>query len=479
MSLRAVDQDHRIEAVGVEAAGLQQLSAHGRLQRCEPERFLRVVVEDELDGPITESADAVEEEDQAVVGHGNRGDGERGTEPYALAPLQMHAPSSSSLGARLAELARLFFTLGVVGFGGPAAHIAMMEEEVVRKRKWMSPQSFLDLVGATNLIPGPNSTEMTMHVGFSRAGWLGLLVAGVSFILPAAGMTLALAWLYVRSAEIPDVAPLLAAIPAAVLAVILGALWRLGKKAIPSVSTALVAAGIVSLLMLGVREIPALLGGGLVGGLALYLTRKLHMPPSSSASVSAVPLLGALLQGTVAAAPSLGTLGLFFLKVGSVLYGSGYVLVAYLEADVVGRFGWLTQTQLLDAIAIGQLTPGPVLTTSTAVGYLVQGVPGAVVATAAIFLPAFLFTGLLHPLVPKLREHPLTAALLDAVNAASVALMAVVTVRLALGALTTPAAWGIALGAVILVLWRGVSVVWLVLAAALIGWSLQAVGIPV
>ena len=318
-----------------------------------------------------------------------------------------------------------------------------------------------------------------MHVGFSRAGWLGLLVAGVSFILPAAGMTLALAWLYVRSAEIPDVAPLLAAIPAAVLAVILGALWRLGKKAIPSVSTALVAAGIVSLLMLGVREIPALLGGGLVGGLALYLTRKPHMPPSSSASVSAVPLLGALLQGTVAAAPSLGTLGLFFLKVGSVLYGSGYVLVAYLEADVVGRFGWLTQTQLLDAIAIGQLTPGPVLTTSTAVGYLVQGVPGAVVATAAIFLPAFLFTGLLHPLVPKLREHPLTAALLDAVNAASVALMAVVTVRLALGALTTPAAWGIALGAVILVLWRGVSVVWLVLAAALIGWSLQAVGIPV
>lgn len=437
------------------------------------------MVEDELDGPIAKGADTVKEEDRVVVGHGNRGDGERGRGTYALAPLQMHAPPSSSLGARLAELARLFFTLGVVGFGGPSAHIAMMEDEVVRKRQWMSPQSFLDLVGATNLIPGPNSTEMTMHVGFSRAGWLGLFVAGASFILPASGMTLALAWLYVRSAEIPEVAPVLAAIPAAVLAVILGALWRLGKKAIPSVPTALVALGITALLMLGVREIPALLGGGLVGGVVLYMVRRPTAPPSSLASVSAVPLLGVLFQGAVAAAPSLGTLGLFFLKVGSVLYGSGYVLVAYLEADVVGRFGWLTQTQLLDAIAIGQLTPGPVLTTSTAVGYLVQGVPGAVVATVAIFLPAFVFTGLLHPLVPKLREHPFTAALLDAVNAASVALMAVVTVQLALGALTTPAAWGIAVGAVVLVLWRGVNVVWLILAAAIIGWSLQAVGIPV
>ncbi|WP_412061422.1 chromate efflux transporter [Rubrivirga sp. IMCC45206] len=378
---------------------------------------------------------------------------------------------------RISELARLFFTLGVVGFGGPAAHIAMMEEEVVRKRQWMTPQGFLDLVGATNLIPGPNSTEMTMHVGFARAGWLGLFVAGASFIVPAAGLTLGLAWLYVQSAEVPDVAPWLAGIPAAVLAVIAGALWRLGKKAIPSVSLALVAAFVVGLLLLGVREIPALLIGAAVGGLVLYGVRQ-QKAPTGMPSVG-VPLVVLAAQGAAAVAPSLGTLGLFFLKVGSVLYGSGYVLVAYLEADVVGRFGWLTQTQLLDAIALGQLTPGPVLTTSTAVGYLVQGLPGALVATVAIFLPSFVFTGLLHPLVPKLRSHPLTAALLDAVNAASVALMAVVTVRLAVGAIDTPGAILISVAAAGLVFWRGVNVVALVVGAAAAGGLLHLVGVAV
>lgn len=382
------------------------------------------------------------------------------------------------LASRLAELARLFFTLGVVGFGGPAAHIAMMEEEVVQKRGWMTPQGFLDLVGATNLIPGPNSTEMTMHVGFSRAGWVGLLVAGASFILPAAGLTLLLAWLYVQTAEVPALAPILAGIPAAVLAVIAGALWRLGKKAVTGVPLAMLAIAVAALLLIGVREIPALLLGGGLGGTLLYAVRRRHSPPTEAASIG-VPIVAALLQGAAAAAPSLGTLALFFLKVGSVLYGSGYVLVAYLEADLVGRFGWLTQTQLLDAVAIGQLTPGPVLTTSTAVGYLVRGVPGALVATLSIFLPAFVFTGLLHPLVPKLREHPLTAALLDAVNAASVSLMAVVTVRLAVGALETPAAWGIAGIAALLVFWRGIHVVLLVGGTAIVGWVLSALGIPI
>lgn len=380
--------------------------------------------------------------------------------------------------SRLVELARLFFTLGVVGFGGPAAHIAMMEEEVVRKRQWMSPQAFLDLIGATNLIPGPNSTEMTMHVGFARAGWLGLLVAGASFILPAAGLTLLLAWLYVQTTEVPALAPVLAGIPAAVLAVIVGALWRLGKKAVTSVPLAVLAVAISSLLLLGVREIPALLLGGGFGGLMLYVVRRHRQPPTEAVSVG-VPLLAIALQSAAAAAPSLGALALFFLKVGSVLYGSGYVLVAYLEADIVERYGWLTQTQLLDAIALGQLTPGPVLTTSTAVGYLVQGVPGALVATLAIFLPAFVFTGLLHPLVPRLREHLLTASLLDAVNAASVALMAVVTVQLAIGTLETTAAWGIALVSAVLVFWRGVHVIWLVGGAAIAGWALSSVGIPI
>ena len=400
------------------------------------------------------------------------------TGPYARRRPLMQVDSPPPLASRLGELARLFFTLGVVGFGGPAAHIAMMEEEVVRKRQWLTPQAFLDLVGATNLIPGPNSTEMTMHVGFSRAGWIGLFVAGASFILPAAGLTLLLAWLYVQTTEVPALAPILEGIPAAVLAVIAGALWRLGKKAVPSISLAILAAAVAALLLLGVREIPALLIGGGLGGLVLFLLRRRAAPLDRAASVG-VPVLTLAMQGAAAAAPSLGTLGLFFLKVGSVLYGSGYVLVAYLEADVVDRYGWLTQTQLLDAIALGQLTPGPVLTTSTAVGYLIQGVPGAAVATLAIFLPAFVFTGLLHPLVPRLREHLLTASLLDAVNAASVALMAVVTVQLSLGALDTPAAWGIALVAALLVFWRGVHVVWLVVGAGLTGWALWALGIPV
>ena len=377
---------------------------------------------------------------------------------------------------RLTELARLFFTLGVVGFGGPAAHIAMMEEEVVRKRKWLTPQAFLDLIGATNLIPGPNSTEMTMHVGFARAGWAGLCVAGAAFIVPAAGLTLLLAWIYVETASIPEVAPFLVGIPAAVLAIIAGALWRLGKKAISSLPLALIAGGVSVALVLGLREIPALALGAVVGGGALYMTR----PRGGGAplSGSALPVwAAALLQGAGAAAPSLAVLGLFFLKVGAVLYGSGYVLVAFLEADVVQRYGWLTQARLLDAIALGQLTPGPVLTTSTAVGFLVQGLPGAAVATLAIFLPAFLLTGLLHPFVPRLREHPLTAALLDAVNAASVALMAVVTVQLALGTLTTPGLWIVAAIAAVWVLVGRANVITMVLFGAIAGWLVTLAGL--
>ena len=477
MAPPTLDEHDGVERSGCHSTPFDEAASDLGLERRKPERPFRIVIEDELDGSVAEVADAVEEQDGVVHHLGNRGGGEESTDPYALRRFPMHDSDPSSLSNRLSELARLFFTLGVVGFGGPAAHIAMMEEEVVRKRQWMTPQAFLDLIGATNLIPGPNSTEMTMHVGFSRAGWLGLLVAGVAFILPAAGLTLVLAWLYVQTTQVPDLEPILAAIPAAVLAVIAGALWRLGKKAVPSIPLALLAASVAALLILGVREIPALLIGGGAGGLVLFAVRR-RSTPTGVASVG-VPWLAVAMQGAVAAAPSLGTLALFFLKVGSVLYGSGYVLVAYLEADVVDRYGWLTQTQLLDAVALGQLTPGPVLTTSTAVGYLIQGVPGAVVATLAIFLPAFLFTGLLHPLVPRLRQHLLTASLLDAINAASVALMGVVTVRLALGTLDSVAAWGIALASAALVLSRGVRVAWLVAGAALVGWVLSALGIPV
>ena len=384
---------------------------------------------------------------------------------------------------RLADLARVFFTLGVVGFGGPAAHIAMMDDEVVQKRGWLSRQHFLDLIGATSLIPGPNSTEMTMHVGFARAGWIGLLVAGVSFILPAAGLTLVLAWLYVRFGTVPDVQPALAGIQAAVLAVILGALWKLGRKAVSSPALAGVALAASLALAVGIGEIPVLFGATLLGAAlvwALRADRRSAPPPprdgppsgAGAATASVLAIAAGPLGG---ATPSLWSLGLFFLKVGAVLYGSGYVLIAFLEGDVVGRYAWLTSQQLLDAVAIGQLTPGPVLTTATAVGYFVAGVPGAVVATLGIFLPSFVFAGVLHPVVPRLRDAAWSAALLDAVNAVAVALMAVVTVTLALATLSTPALWGIFGVAAAWVLWKRPSVVWVVALGAVLGWAVGAV----
>ena len=386
---------------------------------------------------------------------------------------------------RLLELARLFFTLGVVGFGGPAAHIAMMDEEVVQKRKWLSRQHFLDLIGATSLIPGPNSTEMTMHVGYARGGWLGLLVAGVSFIVPAAGLTLLLAWLYVQYGTLPDVQPALAGIQAAVLAIILGALWKLGKKAITSPVLAGVAlvAGLV--LGAGVGEIPVLFGATALGALVVWWQRKDRRepppekpgPPTASSSLGGPAAAAFLVAGPLGGVtPSLWSLGFFFLKVGAVLYGSGYVLIAFLEGGVVNDDGWLTSQQLLDAVALGQLTPGPVLTTATAVGYFVAGVPGALVATLGIFLPSFLFAGLLHPIVPRLRRAAWSAALLDAVNAVAVALMAVVTIRLALVALTGPALWGIFALAAAWVLWKKPGVVWVVALGAALGWGASFVG---
>ncbi len=381
---------------------------------------------------------------------------------------------------RLGELARLFFKLGVIGFGGPAAHIAMMDEEVVERRKWMSRQHFLDLIGATNLIPGPNSTEMTMHVGYARAGWLGLTVAGTSFILPAATLTGIFAWFYVRFGSLPTVEPFLIGIKPAVLAVILGALWRLGKKAISTVQLAVLAVAVGTVLFLGLSEIPALLIGGLVGMIALVAlgarikkeNGETPSPPSGSGPKAGLAMLlqpAAAGAVSVAGGISLWKLGLFFLKVGAVLYGSGYVLIAFLEGDLVDGYGWLTQQQLLDAVAFGQLTPGPVLTTATFIGYILAGVPGAIVATLGIFLPSFFFSGILHPIVPRLRKSRWTAAFLDAINASAVALMAVVTVALGQSVLVSPLPILIFIVAVVLSLRFKVNAIWLVLGAALIG----------
>lgn len=379
----------------------------------------------------------------------------------------------------MSELVRLFLKLGLVAFGGPAAHIAMMEEEVVERRGWLTRQHFLDLVGATNLIPGPNSTEMSMHVGYERAGWTGLFVAGACFIGPAVLVTGGLAWLYVRYGTLPAAEPLLFGIKPAVIAVILTAVWRLGRKAVKGWRLATLGVAVTFAALLGMNEVLALLGGGIVGMLWLRASDGdggLGSPGSAGVVFAGLPGgLGQAAAGTAAAAAgvSLWKLGLFFLKVGAVLYGSGYVLVAFLRGDLVVRYGWLTEAQLLDAIAIGQFTPGPVLSTATFIGYVIQGVPGAAVATLGIFLPSFLFVLVLNPLVPKLRDWPWSAAFLDAVNVAAVGLMLAVTFELGASTLTSWPAWAIAgLAAVAAWRWR-VNPAWLVVGGAGLGWLLS------
>lgn len=384
------------------------------------------------------------------------------------------------------ELATLFLRLGLIGFGGPAAHIAMMEDEVVTRRKWLTPEHFLDLIGATNLIPGPNSTEMAMHVGYVRAGLAGLIVAGGCFILPAVLITAGFAFFYVRFGSLPQVAPLLVGIKPAVLAVIFTAMWRLGQKAVKGWRLAVLGVGVMLLTLGGMNEVVALLAGGLLG--MFWLTEEQRGDSNSgdktaatgAAVVAGLKPLKALAVPIVTTASALATavplwkLGLFFLKVGAVLYGSGYVLVAFLEGGLVHQYGWLTQRQLLDAVAIGQFTPGPVLSTATFIGYVIAGVPGVAVATLAIFLPSFFFVAALNPIVPRLRRSLWMASFLDAVNVSAIALMAAVTVKLAHATLTDWRGGVIALAACVVSLrWKKVNASWLVLGGAILGWTLS------
>ncbi len=370
----------------------------------------------------------------------------------------------------LKEIALLFFKMGCIAFGGPAAHISMMDDEVVTRRNWLSRDHFLDLIGATNLIPGPNSTEMTMHIGYERGGWRGLFLAGASFIFPAATITLFLAWLYVQYGELPQVKPLLWGIKPAVLVIIMSALWKLGKKAVKSWQLAVLGTAVFTAVMFGIDEVLALLVGGLLGMLIWGLWRKWRGLPMLIWWPAAFQLDFNLQKET---AVSLWELALFFLKVGLTLYGSGYVLVAYLQGGLVEQLGWLTQTQLLDAIAIGQFTPGPVLTTATFVGYLVAGFPGAIIATLAIFLPSFLFVLILNPLIPKMRQSKWLSAFLDAVNVASVGLMTAVLLLLARDTLVDWQSILIMLVAAVAVFRFKLSSLWVVLMAALLGFILQ------
>jgi chromate transporter len=377
-------------------------------------------------------------------------------------------------GGRVGEVARLFLKLGVIGFGGPAAHIALMEEEIVRRRRWLTRQQFLDLLGATNLIPGPNSTEMAIHVGFVRAGWPGLVVGGACFILPAMLITLALAAAYARYGRLPEAGWILYGVKPVIIAVVVQAVWALGRKAVATPLAAAAALAVLVLALRGVNEVALLFAAAL----GLPVLRAL----STAGSVRALApggLFGFALAGAAGLPPVSGgaatqgallsQLALIFLKVGSILFGSGYVLLAFLRPDLVERTRWLTDAQLLDAIAVGQFTPGPVLTTATFVGYLMAGGPGAIVATVAIFVPSFVFVALSSPLIPRLRRSSWAAGFLDGANAASVALMAVVTWELGRAAIVDWMTAGLAAASAILLLSTRLNSAWLVAGGALAG----------
>ena len=375
---------------------------------------------------------------------------------------------------RLTELAALFLRLGTTAFGGPAAHIAMMRDEVVLRRRWMSDAEFLDLLGATNLIPGPNSTEMAIHVGHRRAGWPGLVVAGACFILPAAAITLVLAWAYVRFGSRPDAAWLLYGVKPVVIAIVAQAV--LGLAPVAARTRPLQALGVVLALaaMLGMDEFLLLLLGGAAAVALAALRRGASVAAGLTLPVGSQALAIATVAIPASGTATTGALFWTFAKIGSVLFGSGYVLLAFLRAELVERLGWLDAGQLVDAIAIGQLTPGPVFTTATFVGYLLAGNAGALAATCGIFLPAFVFVAASAPLVPRLRRSWIAAAALDGVNVASLALMAVVTLQLVRAAvIDVPTALLAAASLVLLVRWK-LNTTWLILGGALAGWTVHA-----
>jgi chromate transporter len=388
-------------------------------------------------------------------------------------------PNEAVPRARLSELALLFLRLGLTAFGGPAAHVAIMENEVVRRRGWLSSERFLDLLGASNLIPGPSSTELAIFIGYEQAGWLGLLTGGVCFILPAAIMVALLASAYVQYGSLPQIAGALYGIKPVVIAVVVQALWGLAPKATKkSVWLGLLGLASCAAFALGVDALLVLLAGGL----ASVVVRRFTGGVGTIRSFA--PTLGAAAAGGASAAVpvSLATLFLTFLKVGAVVFGSGYVLLAFLRADLVDRLHWLTEPQLLDAVAVGQVTPGPVFTTATFIGYVVaaregtlMGVCGAVVATVGIFLPGFVLVAVTRPLVARLRRSALAGAFLDGVNVAALALMAVVTVQLARAALLDVATVLIALAAAVALIRFKVNTTWLVAGGALLGAIVMAV----
>ena len=397
-----------------------------------------------------------------------------------LEPTQTGTPAAAGRGS-LKELALFFLRLGVTAFGGPAAHIAIMEDELVRRRKWLSREKFLDLLGASNLIPGPSSSELAIHIGYLRAGWAGLLVGGACFILPAAILVACIAWAYVRFGRLPAVAALLYGVKPVVIAVILQALWGLGRTAVKSWILAIAGLLCVGLSFARVNVLLILFGTGaiLAGIHALFANRTENQKTKGMPTLISVwtgvrtglarvfPWAGA--AGVVTVIPSMWSLFLVFLKIGSIVFGSGYVLLAFLRADLVVHRAWVTDAQLVDAVAIGQVTPGPVFTTATFLGYLLKGPPGALVATVGIFLPAFVLVAVSGPLIPLLRRSATAGAFLDGVNVASLALMAAVSYQLGRSAIVDWVTIGLAIASAVLLLRFRVNSAWLVLGGAVIG----------
>lgn len=383
-------------------------------------------------------------------------------------------PTSTSEPTSIGEIVRLFLRLGFTAFGGPAAHIAMMHDEVVTRRRWLTNQEFLDLVGATNFIPGPNSTEMAIHIGYKRAGWQGLLLAGLCFILPAVGIVLAIAWAYTQWGSTPQGVALMYGIKPVLVAVVAQALVKLVPAALRTLAFWALFALSLALFLLGVNELLILFGGALV----VVLVRLLQRAPHAAGAILPLASVHQIFAPTATGDPvSLWQLFLVFLKAGGLLYGSGYVLLAFLRNDLVVNLGWLTDAQLLDAVAIGQFTPGPVFTTATFIGYVLAGLLGATIATVGIFLPSFVFVGLLARIMPLLRRAWWSAAFLDGVNVTSLALMAGVTAQLGQAAIVDFTTILLALLAAVALFYFKLNSAWVVLGGGVIGLAAWFLGV--
>jgi chromate transporter len=402
--------------------------------------------------------------------------------PVSDSPATAASGAQHSRSSSLGELAAFFLRLGTTAFGGPAAHIAIMEDELVRRRGWLSREKFLDLLGASNLIPGPSSSELAIHIGYQRAGFAGLLVAGTCFILPAFGMVSAFAWAYVHFGHLPAISALLYGVKPVVIAVILQALWGLSRSAVKTKLLGVVALASTALAYFGLHPFLLLLAAGTAMALTKLDFQRAGITGFASSaaldrSMATPRALLAAAAASIATPVTVSSLFLVFLKIGAVVFGSGYVLLAFLRADLVAHRGWLTDAQLIDAVAVGQVTPGPVFTTATFIGYILAGMTGATVATIGIFLPAFILVAASGPIVSRIRKSKIAGAFLDGVNVASLALMAVVSWQLARASVLDVETAVLAVGSLVALLCFHVNSAWLVLGGAVIGILTGSIGL--